>query len=46
MAVAVWNYFFVGKMEQKPAIWCLKRKSLNINLFPRFHRQGLSLVLD
>ncbi len=24
--------FFVGEMEQKLAIWCLKRKSLNINL--------------
>ncbi len=24
--------FFVGEMEQKQAIWCLKRKSLNIKL--------------
>ncbi len=24
--------FFVGEIEQKQAIWCLKRKSLNINL--------------
>ncbi len=24
--------FFVGEMEQKQAIWCLKRKSLTINL--------------
>ncbi len=24
--------FFVGKMEQKQAIWCLNRKCLNINL--------------
>ncbi len=24
--------FFVGEMEQKQAIWCLKCKSLNINL--------------
>ncbi len=24
--------FFVGEMEQKQALWCLKRKSLNINL--------------
>ncbi len=24
--------FFVGEMEQKQAIWCLKRKYLNINL--------------
>ncbi len=31
-AVAVWNNFFVGEMEQKQPIWCLKRKSLNINL--------------
>ncbi len=23
-AVAVWNYYFVGEMEQKQAIWCLK----------------------
>jgi len=22
----------VGEMEQKQAIWCLKRKSLNVNL--------------
>ncbi len=32
LAVAVCNNFFVGEMEQKQAIWCLKRKSLNINL--------------
>ncbi len=32
-AVAVWNYFFVGETGQKQAIWCLKRTSLNINLF-------------
>ncbi len=31
-AVAVFGIFFVGKMEQKQEIWCLKRKSLNINL--------------
>ncbi len=31
-AGAVWNYFFVGEMEQKQAIWCLKHKFLNINL--------------
>ncbi len=24
--------FFVGEMEQKQAVWCLKHKSLNINL--------------
>ncbi len=24
--------FFIGEMEQKQAIWCLKCKSLNINL--------------
>ncbi len=35
-AVAVWNYFFVGEMEQKQAIWCLKRKSLSINLLFMF----------
>ncbi len=27
----VWNYF-VEEIEQKQEIWCLKRKSLNINL--------------
>ncbi len=32
IAVAVWNDFFGGEMEQKQAIWCLKRKSLDINL--------------
>ncbi len=26
------EYFFVGEIEQKQAIWCLKRKYLNINL--------------
>ncbi len=26
-----WEVFFVGEMQQKQAIWCLKRKSLNIN---------------
>ncbi len=31
-AVAVWNNFFVGEVEQNQAIWCLKHKSLNINL--------------
>ncbi len=25
-------FIFVGEMEQKQAIWCLNRKSLNINL--------------
>ncbi len=25
--------FFVGEIEQKQAIWCLKHKCLNINLF-------------
>ncbi len=30
---ALWRFitFCVGEMEQKQAIWCLKRKSLNIN---------------
>ncbi len=31
---ALWlclEYFFVGEIEQKQEIWCLKRKSLNIN---------------
>ncbi len=32
IAVAVWNDFFGGEMEQKQAIWYLKRKSLDINL--------------
>ncbi len=26
------EFFFVGEMQQKLAIWCLKCKSLNINL--------------
>ncbi len=30
-AVAVYNYF-VGEMQQKQAIWCIKCKSLDINL--------------
>ncbi len=32
LAVAVWDYFFVGEMVQKQAIWYLNHKSLNINL--------------
>ncbi len=28
----VWSYFFVGEIEQKQAIWRLKRTSLNINI--------------
>ncbi len=31
-AVAVFGIIFIGEMEQKQAIWCLKHKSLNINL--------------
>ncbi len=31
-AVAVFGVFFVGEMEQKLSIWCLKHKSLNINI--------------
>ncbi len=30
-AVALFGIIFVGEIEQKQAIWCLKRKSLNIN---------------
>ncbi len=26
------EFFFVSEMEQKQGIWCLKHKSLNINL--------------
>ncbi len=29
--MAVFGIIFVGEIEQKLAIWCLKRKSLNIN---------------
>ncbi len=32
-AVAVFGMIFVGEIEQKQEIGCLKRKSLNINLF-------------
>ncbi len=28
-AVTVFGIIFVGEIEQKQAIWCLKRKSLN-----------------
>ncbi len=28
----LFGIIFVGEMEQKQAIWCLKRKSLNISL--------------
>ncbi len=31
-AVAVFGIIFVGEIEQKQEIWCLKRKYLNINL--------------
>ncbi len=30
--MAVFGIIFVGEIEQKQAIWCLNRKSLNINL--------------
>ncbi len=30
-AVAVFRVIFVGETEQKQEIWCLKRKSLNVN---------------
>ncbi len=30
--VSVFGMIFVGEKEQKQEIWCLKRKSLNINL--------------
>ncbi len=45
--VAVWNYFFVGEMEQKQAIWCLKRKSLNINLLfiELLHKINITFVI-
>ncbi len=32
-AVALFGIIFVVEIEQKQEIWCLKRKSLNINLF-------------
>ncbi len=32
-AVAVFGMIFVGEIEQKQEKGCLKRKSLNINLF-------------
>ncbi len=46
-AVAVWNNFFVGEMEQKQAIWCLKRKSLNINLLfiELLHKINITIML-
>ncbi len=31
-AVAVLGIFFIVKIEQKQAIWCLKRMSININV--------------
>ncbi len=30
--MTVFGIIFVGEIEQKQEIWCLKRKSLNINL--------------
>ncbi len=30
-AVAVFGIIFVDETEQKQEIWCLKRKSLNVN---------------
>ncbi len=38
--------FFVGEMEQKQAIWCIKRKSLNINLlFIELYKINITFVI-
>ncbi len=39
--------FFVGKMAQKQAIWCLKRKSLNITLlfFELLYKINITFVI-
>ncbi len=31
-AVAVFEIFFVGEIEEKQPFWCLKRKYIDINL--------------
>ncbi len=36
-AVAVFGMIFIGEIEQKREIWCLKRKSLYINLHNQYH---------
>ncbi len=39
--------FFVGGMQQKQAIWCLKCKSLNINLLfiELFYKINITFVI-
>ncbi len=46
-AVAVFGIIFVGEIEQKQAIWCLKRKSLNINLLfiELLHKINITFVI-
>ncbi len=45
--MTVFGIIFVGEMEQKQEIWCLKRKSLNINLLfiELLHKIKITLVI-